>query len=510
MARGYRGRAGLTASRFIANPFGAPGERLYRTGDLVRWMVDENDSGTAGLVFVGRSDFQVKVRGQRLELGEVETALTDLAGIEQAVAIVDGSDGESDSAAARLIAYVVPESGHEIDPVAVRRSVSERLPGYMVPDAVLVLDELPVTATGKIDRRALPRPESTPQRFRAPATRLEQLIADVFAEVLGVDRVGADDDFFALGGNSLTAVQVVSLVRSRSGSQLQFGRLFSDATPAALARTLESGTNTLPISLGVLTPLRSSGSQPPVFCIHPGGGLSWVYGSLVPHLDPDRPVYGLQDPHIVADEDRLDSVGAYADRYVRELLERFPGTTYNLVGWSLGGQIAHAMAVRLQALGHSVGLLALVDATPETGVGRVNEPTRQDVTTAISRILGGWQDALNLDETPDVDNLDDFYALIADRIAATGMLSPQQTQRVLASFSNPLPYNPGRFTGDALLFTAARESNRSQFVDAWRPHITGRIDRISIDEWHTAMLNAESAAHIAPFLNSRLPKDVDS
>ncbi|WP_249218115.1 thioesterase domain-containing protein [Nocardia seriolae] len=258
------------------------------------------------------------------------------------------------------------------------------------------------------------------------------------------------------------------------------------------------------ISLGVLTPLCSTGTRPPLFCVHPGGGLAWVYGSLVAHLDADRPVYGLQDPHIVADETRPESIAAYADRYVRELLDRFPGTTYNLLGWSLGGQIAHAMAVRLQELGHPVGLLAIVDATPEAGVAETPDPTPQDVATAVTRILAGWQHALDLTEIPDIDNLDDFYALLTDRIAATGILTPQQIRRVLDSFSRPLPYTPGRYSGDAVLFTAAREPGRHHLTETWRPHITGRIDRISIDEWHTGMLNAERAAQIAPLLNSRL------
>ncbi|WP_183121207.1 amino acid adenylation domain-containing protein [Nocardia seriolae] len=502
VARGYRGRAGLTAARFIADPFGAPGERLYRTGDLVRWATDETGRGTGTLVFVGRSDFQVKVRGQRLEPGEVEAALTELPGIEQAAVTV--SDGEKTGAATRLVGYVVPEPGFAADPAAIRRTLAERLPGYLVPDVVRVLGELPLTATGKVDRRALPEPDPAPRRFRAPATQLEQLVADIFAEVLEADRVGADDDFFALGGNSLTAVRVVSLIRSRTGRQLQFSQLFSDATPAAVARILERGPGAMDISLGVLTPLCSTGTRPPLFCVHPGGGLAWVYGSLVAHLDADRPVYGLQDPHIVADETRPESIAAYADRYVRELLDRFPGTTYNLLGWSLGGQIAHAMAVRLQELGHPVGLLAIVDATPEAGVAETPDPTPQDVATAVTRILAGWQHALDLTEIPDIDNLDDFYALLTDRIAATGILTPQQIRRVLDSFSRPLPYTPGRYSGDAVLFTAAREPGRHHLTETWRPHITGRIDRISIDEWHTGMLNAERAAQIAPLLNSRL------
>ncbi|MFC9999419.1 amino acid adenylation domain-containing protein [Nocardia sp. NPDC127526] len=508
VARGYRGRHGLTSARFVANPHGGAGDRLYRTGDLVRWVADESASGRGALVFVGRSDFQVKVRGQRLELGEVEAALCALDGIEQAVAIVHTPDGGTDSAATRLAAYVTATPGSPVDPVSVRRSMAERVPGFMVPEVVLVLADLPLTTSGKVDRNALPAPVIAPRAFRAPSTPSERLVAGVFAEVLGVPRVGADDDFFELGGNSLSAVQVVSLVRSRTGRQLQYGHLFSDATPASLARTLDSGDQ-LNISLGVLTPLRSAGTRPPLFCVHPGGGLAWVYGSLAGNLDPDRPVYGLQDPYIVADESRPETVAAYADRYVREILDRFPGTTYNLLGWSLGGQIAHAMAVRLQELGHPVGLLALVDASPETGPHDAPEPEPKEVAEAVGRILGGWREALGLDDIPAIDNLEEFYALLADRITRAGVLTPRHVERVLESFSNPVPYTPGRFTGDALLFTSAREPGRDRLADTWREYITGRIDRVPIDAWHTGMLNADKSTEIAPILESRLPAGGD-
>ncbi|WP_303627721.1 non-ribosomal peptide synthetase, partial [Nocardia otitidiscaviarum] len=544
VARGYRGGAAATAARFVADPYGPPGARLYRTGDLVRWTTGDTCAGVGGfdsavpefrqgpgasgpvrpgaspgaaaergaaapdhvggrgvLTFVGRADFQVKVRGQRLELGEVEAALTELDSIEQAAVVVHTPD---DAAGARLVAYVTARPEHTVDPDRVRRELGRRLPGYLVPDTVMALTALPMTASGKVDRRALPEPVLAARTFRAPATATERLVAAVFAEVLGVDRVGADDDFFALGGNSLSAVRVVTLLRSRTGRQLRYGHLFSDASPAALAHALDSGADTMNISLGVLTPLRSTGTRPPLFCVHPGGGLAWVYGALVGHLEPDRPVHGLQDPYIVADEPRLESVGAYADRYVRELLKRFPDTTYHLLGWSLGGQIAHAMAARLQELGHPVGLLALVDAGITTEPVELPEPGPREVAETVGRILGGWREALGLSDIPDIDRVEDFYALVSDRISRAGILTAPQVERVLESFSQPLPYDPRHFTGDALLFTSAREPNRDGFTATWRRYITGRIEEIPVDAWHTGMLSADKAAELGPILRARL------
>ncbi|NME81503.1 non-ribosomal peptide synthetase, partial [Rhodococcus sp. 105337] len=199
LARGYVGRPDLSADRFVASPFGA-GERLYRTGDLVRW------TGDGELEYIGRTDFQVKLRGLRIELGEIESALLGLDGVGQAVVLVraDAHAGE------QLVAYVVPAAGASVDSVVLSRRLGAVLPAYMVPSAMVVLDELPVGSSGKLDRKALPSPVFEAREFRAPQTPVEQVVASVFSEVLGVERVGLDDDFFALGGNSLIATQVVA------------------------------------------------------------------------------------------------------------------------------------------------------------------------------------------------------------------------------------------------------------------------------------------------------------
>ncbi|WP_371836839.1 AMP-binding protein, partial [Rhodococcus coprophilus] len=183
IARGYFGRAALSAERFVASPFGV-GERLYRTGDLVRWSADGE------LVYIGRTDFQVKLRGLRIELGEIETALLALDGVGQAVVLVrsDAHAGE------QLVGYVVPAAGASVDSVVLLRRLGAVLPGYMVPSALVVLGELPVGSSGKLDRKALPAPVVDVREFRAPQTAVEQVVASVFSEVLGVERVGLDDD----------------------------------------------------------------------------------------------------------------------------------------------------------------------------------------------------------------------------------------------------------------------------------------------------------------------------
>ncbi|GAA1310023.1 amino acid adenylation domain-containing protein [Saccharothrix xinjiangensis] len=221
LARGYLDRPGLTADRFVADPFGAPGDRMYRTGDLARWTA-------RGLAYLGRHDGQVKVRGHRVEVGEVEAALGALPGVSAAAADVRTGAGP-----ARLIGYVVPAAGHEVTPEAVRAALADRVPDHLVPSVVVVLDELPVTVNGKLDRAALPEPRAA-GGGRAPATERERALCAVVAEVTGAEHVGVDDDFFALGGDSITAISVSSRLRAH-GLELRPRDLLARRSLASLA-----------------------------------------------------------------------------------------------------------------------------------------------------------------------------------------------------------------------------------------------------------------------------------
>ncbi|MFE3703341.1 phosphopantetheine-binding protein, partial [Nocardia tengchongensis] len=244
LARGYVARPDLSADRFVANPF-TPGKRMYRTGDLVTWTADGE------LEYIGRTDFQVKLRGLRIELGEIEAALTAHDSVTQAVVVLR-SDARTGDA---LVAYVVPAAAPSTEPVALdadavdtealREHLAGLLPSYMVPAAFVAMGSFPLSANGKLDRRALPEPEFAAREFRAAATRAEEIVASVFAEVLGLENpVGADDDFFELGGNSLIATQVVARLGAALDTRVPVRALFDAPTVAALAARVEAQAGT--------------------------------------------------------------------------------------------------------------------------------------------------------------------------------------------------------------------------------------------------------------------------
>ncbi|MGW4019050.1 amino acid adenylation domain-containing protein, partial [Rhodococcus ruber] len=272
LARGYHGRADLTAERFVADPF-ASGERMYRTGDLVRW------TPAGELDYIGRVDFQVKLRGQRIELGEIETDLRAVDGIAQAVVLVHENESGQ-----HLVAYVVPRAGATIDPHAVRDRLGRRLPGYMVPDMIMVLAHLPLNHSGKLDRRALPEPVFEARQFRAPSTPVEEVVASVFADVLGLALVGADDDFFAVGGNSLTATQVVARLSAALGTRIPVRSVFEASTVSGLAALIESsGRSSLP------RPVLEPRERPAEIPLALAQQRIWFLNQF----DPEAPTYNL-------------------------------------------------------------------------------------------------------------------------------------------------------------------------------------------------------------------------
>ncbi|MBV9728782.1 MAG: AMP-binding protein, partial [Pseudonocardiales bacterium] len=273
LARGYLGRPGLTAGRFVACPFGSPGERMYRSGDLVRWNPD------AQLEFVGRVDDQVKVRGFRIEPGEIETVLRQHPQVSQAVVVArhDQPDQPGDT---QLVAYVVAAQSQECRPEALREWVRERMPEYMVPAVVMVLESLPLTPNGKLDRNALPAPQfSSAGIGRAPRTPQEQLLCELFADVLGLPAVGVEDNFFDLGGHSLLATRLIARIRATLGAELELRALFDSPTVVGVAGVLDQSGRARLALVGQVRPDRVplSFAQRRLWFLHQLQGPSATY-----------------------------------------------------------------------------------------------------------------------------------------------------------------------------------------------------------------------------------------
>jgi amino acid adenylation domain-containing protein len=350
LARGYLNQPELTAERFILDPFRTePGARMYKTGDLARYRPDGN------IEFLGRADDQVKIRGFRIELGEIETVLGQHPAVREAVVLArEDAPGEK-----RLVAYVVADSSAD----ELRCFLKDKLPEYMVPAVVVLLEALPVTPNGKVDRRALPAPDrSRPdleKAFVAPRDDIELQLARIWEEVLGVRPVGVRDNFFELGGHSLLAVRLFSLIEKRLGKKLPLTTVFQGATVEHLAGILRQQATAGPTSS--LVAIQPGGTKRPLFLVHPAGGHVFPYIHLARFLGPDQPFYGLQargledgqDPHT-----RIEDMAAW---YIQALQTVQPTGPYLLGGWSMGGVVAFEMAQQLHAQGQRVALLALLD-----------------------------------------------------------------------------------------------------------------------------------------------------
>ncbi|MGQ4597152.1 non-ribosomal peptide synthase/polyketide synthase [Nocardia sp. R6R-6] len=501
VARGYLGAPTLTAERFVAHPGGA---RLYRTGDIVRWR-------EGALEYLGRSDFQVKLRGQRVELGEIETVLVGHPQVRHAaMSLVRGATGE------RLVAYLVAGPGETIDEAAVLLHARGALPSYMVPSAVVVLPELPLNASGKLDRKALPAPQLAARPYRAPSTPLERTVLDVFGAVLDPGaghRVGMDDDFFDLGGNSLVATRAVSRLRALTGAEVRVQWFFTDSTPAALAARIQAALaddhdydQDSNAALAVLLPIRTMvphevAAAQPLFCLHPMYGLSWCYAGLARYIPASTPIYGLQSPALTEDGYLPESLTDMAQRYVAEIRAVQPQGPYRLLGWSLGGVLAHAVATQLQADGAAIGLLTMLDSHPDIDVTDFRAAIREalaELGIGVDALLPGDGGIHDLSE----DALAALHATIPPDMA---VLTPERVRRIYRSAVRSAEliaeYRPQVFRGRLEYFSATGHDTAAA---GWQPYVDGAVQDHPVNAVHDQMTSPEALAQIGPRLSELL------
>ncbi|SON61920.1 Dimodular nonribosomal peptide synthase [Mycobacterium simulans] len=478
LAVGYWGRAGLTASRFVACPFGGGGvlgARMYRSGDLVRWRLDGQ------LDYVGRGDEQVKIRGYRIELGEVQAALAGLDGVEQAV-VIARQDGPGDK---RLVGYVTGTA----DPVQARVALATRLPAYMVPAAVVALDELPLTLNGKLDTRALRAPDyGDSDRYRAPSGPVEEILAGIYAQVLGLERVGVEDSFFDLGGDSLSAMRAIAAINTSFDADVPVRALFESPTVESLSQRLGSADSSIEL---LPVEVLKHGDGIPLFCPPPGGGLSWQYRNLAAYVD--CPIIGFPLP---PSGEWRGSIRDIAAQYADTVQEFYTDGPYNLLGWSFGGVVAHQLAVELQRRGCVVRRLLLLDAilNPAAAGGLDNALKDSDPVTESSFLSTMLQmNGINIDGQFRTLTYQQAEVLLQRHEATEFLLPPkpiveEMVDNMNASIRLLSQHVPDIFDGDMVIFSENR-GDGSALQPMWRPYAAGNITEHPVESTHFEMLN---------------------
>ena len=386
LARSYLNRPSLTLCSFIPHPFSdEPGARLYKTGDRARYRSDGK------IEFLGRIDNQVKIRGFRIELGEIEATLAGHIKVRQTV-VMAREDQPGDK---RLVAYIVPDQTAP-DAGELRQFLKGKLPDYMVPTAFVMLETIPLTPNGKIDRRALPAPDinalGSEAGFIAPRNTTELQLSQIWSEVLNIPAVGARDNFFDLGGHSLLAVRLMGRIKQQFGTDLPLATLFTKGTIEYQASLLSAAPNTQASSC--LVPIKPMGSLPPFFCVHPGGGNVLCYADLARQLSVEQPFYGLQAVGINGEEKPLTRIEDMAATYIQAIQTVQPEGPYKLGGWCLGGFVAFEMARQLQASGYEIALLVII----QSFINPLELDEARAVMILAKYLILGQEQAVSVDE----------------------------------------------------------------------------------------------------------------
>ncbi|MEO6196442.1 MAG: amino acid adenylation domain-containing protein [Thermoanaerobaculia bacterium] len=505
VARGYLGRPERTAELFVPDPFRVrAGDRLYRTGDLGRFR------GNGELEYLGRIDQQVKVRGFRIEPGEIESVLMSHPGVRQS-AVVAGEDAQGYG---RLVAYVVP-SGEPVPVRELREYLRERLPDYMVPSVFVALSSLPRTAGGKIARRSLPAPElvsgSAEGASVPPRDLLELELVGIWEELLGVSGLGVTDDFFELGGHSLLATRVVARIQRQTGRRLSLALLMREPTIERLAAALRRGE---PSTRSCLVEIQTAGSKAPLFWVHPVGGNVLCYMELSRRLGLDQPFYAFRARGLEEGEVCLAEVASMAVEYCAELLRFQPEGPYHLGGWSMGGLVAYEMAQRLAGEGREVRSLTLLDTHLPGAVGA--PLTDLEILAAFALELGLRREILvqladKLQrETTGRDLVDEV--LVAARSAAVipPDLDLEDLHRLFAVFRTNArgmeEYRAQPYSG-RLTVVAAEEGSAGDGPElGWAPLASGGLDLWKTPGDHYHVLREPQVRSFAERLASSLSR----
>jgi amino acid adenylation domain-containing protein len=500
VARGYLRRPALSAAHFVAHPF-RPGEILYRTGDLARWRSD-------GVVeFMGRRDRQVKLRGYRIELGEIETALRLRPAVRDAVVIAQQHAGDQ-----RLVAYLVVDPLQQPSPAALRSTLADQLPEYMIPAAFVFVDAIPLTANGKTDVPALlaqPATFHTPARAAAPPRDdLERQLVHIWEHVLALRPIGVEDDFFDLGGHSLLAVKLLDKIERTTGRRLPLTVLFATPTVAALAQALRD--RAWQPDWSALVAIRPQGSRMPLFLVPPGGSSALRFRPLVSHLSAEQPVYAFHP--IGLDDDRAphSTVEAMAAYYVQELWRFLPDGPYLIGGMCFGAHVAVEMAQQLEAAGERVLALVVLDASPPSNGPDWHWQAPQPVEKNFqyfARRVRERQRSNRLISATIASASARFQRLAAFLYASVNIRELRRKRLRQKHLMAQRAYQSRPFQAPLILIQSEEYKNRDGYLDRWRS-LACSVDLSAVDgtSHRDLLLQEPYISQLAGLLDERLAR----
>ena len=486
LARGYRRQGALSAERFVPDPDGAPGARLYRSGDLARYRPDGD------IEFLGRADRQIKLRGFRIEPGEIESVLRAQPGVHACAVVVRGTSADE----RRLVAYVTGVAGA----AALRDAAERRLPEYMVPSAFVSLAALPLTPNGKLDVNALPDPEAASlavtSAYAAPRNPGEERLAQIWRDVLKIERVGIHDNFFELGGHSLLAAQMAARISRELHVDLRLGAIFAAPSIGELALKIgpPAAAAPAPAASRTLVELRAGTGVPLVLVHAVGGGVS-AYLKLVRHVPAGRPVYAFQSTGLEGAQAPLATIGEMAERYLEELRRIRPDGPYQLGGWSMGGLVAFEMACRLERAGASLPPLVLFDCPAPPSLLREALPAwtlgayLQELVDAAATDVGLAEadlDALARDPRRD----ERAMQIARDHgLVPRDMADAELAARVATYAANVRAVAGYLPASEAALHIVSLRGADSAFPEGWSRWTRGRVTTVTVPGNHYTMLD---------------------
>ena len=494
VTRGYLNNAEATAERYVPDGFsGRKGNRLYRTGDVVRW------SREGELEFIGRRDNQVKIRGHRVELGEVEAAVSTCPGVAQAAVIVEG-----DGAQTRLVAYIVQKKGTLVDVKQWQVQLRAELPQHMVPDQMIELEQMPLLPNGKIDRKALPRRESARQKTRAKEKHLldrtELQLIQVWEEVLCVQCIDITDNFFELGGNSLAAVSLCARLRKIYGAQISVRMVFDAPTVESMSVLVRQNISLSPPSSVI--PINPHGEKLPFFCMHAAGGIPHSYIPLAYGLGPDQPFYALQSYGLDLGQEPLSTVEDMAAVYIEDIRSVQSAGPYQIGGWSFGVPVSFEIAQQLTAMGEEVRLLVLMDsprncnpADSTLSEEELREVEQSFLAEYIQEELGLAVESLTFDQQ---------VLLYMNTLKESGMLPADITQEQIRRYLRVTVlnkhaarlYQPKPYSGRVTLFKSSF-SRHENYSYGWEELALGGINVFNFDSSHADFVSKSNAPLVA-------------